>query len=61
MPVFLEAGRRTQRAGTKELIGFPVGQIVGRLNKVRPSKDVVLEKVEEWIETTERMASILKD
>ena len=56
-----EAGRRTQRVGTRELIGFPVGQIVGRLNKVRPTKDVVREMVEEWIDTTERMASILSD
>jgi NAD(P)H-dependent flavin oxidoreductase YrpB (nitropropane dioxygenase family) len=38
-----------------------VGQIVGRLNKVRPTKDVVREMVEEWIDTTERMASILSD
>jgi NAD(P)H-dependent flavin oxidoreductase YrpB (nitropropane dioxygenase family) len=56
-----EAGRRTQRVGNRELIGYPVGQIVGRLNKVRPTKDVMRELVEEWIETTERMASILGD
>jgi NAD(P)H-dependent flavin oxidoreductase YrpB (nitropropane dioxygenase family) len=54
-----EAGQRTQRAGTRELIGFPVGQIVGRMNKVRPSRDLVLEMVEEWIETTERLSSLL--
>jgi NAD(P)H-dependent flavin oxidoreductase YrpB (nitropropane dioxygenase family) len=54
-----EAGRRTQRAHTKELIGYPVGQIVGRMNKVRPSRDLVLEMVEEWIETTEKMSAML--
>ena len=32
-----EAGRRTQRVHAKELVGFPVGQIVGRMNKVRPA------------------------
>jgi len=56
-----EAGRRTQRAHAKDLIGFPVGQIVGRMNKVRPSRDLVLEMVEEWIETTERLSAMLGD
>mgnify|MGYP003119065502 CR=1 FL=1 len=56
-----EAGRRTQRAHAKELIGYPVGQIVGRMNKVRPSKDLVLEMVEEWIETTDKLSSLLAD
>ena len=54
-----EAGRRTQRAHAKELIGYPVGQIVGRMNRVRPSRDLVLEMVEEWIETTERLSALL--
>jgi len=56
-----EAGRRTQRAHAKELIGFPVGQIVGRLDKVRPSRDVVLQMVEEFVDTTERMSAMLSD
>jgi NAD(P)H-dependent flavin oxidoreductase YrpB (nitropropane dioxygenase family) len=56
-----EAGRRTIRAGSRELVGFPVGQIVGRLNKVRPTREVMRDMVEEWIETTQRMASILGD
>jgi NAD(P)H-dependent flavin oxidoreductase YrpB (nitropropane dioxygenase family) len=55
-----EAGRRTQRAHAKELIGFPVGQIVGRLDKVRPSRDVVLEMVEEFVDTTEKMSAMLE-
>jgi len=54
-----EAGRRTIRAGSRELVGFPVGQIVGRLDKVRPTKEVMRDMVEEWIDTTQRMASIL--
>ena len=55
-----EAGRRTQRAHTRELIGFPVGQIVGRLDKVRPTRDVVLDMVQEWIETTEKLCAMLE-
>ncbi|MBU3702366.1 MAG: nitronate monooxygenase [Acidimicrobiia bacterium] len=56
-----EAGRRTIRAGSRELVGFPVGQIVGRLDKVRPTREVMRDMVEEWIDTTQRMALILGD
>lgn len=53
--LFGDASRRISRAHNKELSGFPVGQIVGRLNKVRPTQDVIFEMVEEWIATTERL------
>ncbi len=56
-----EAGRRTIRANSRELVGYPVGQIVGRLDKVRPTKDVMRDMIEEWIDTTQRMAQILGD
>jgi hypothetical protein len=51
--------RRVTRAHTKELSGFPVGQIVGRMNKVRPTHEVVFDIVQEWIATTERLAAML--
>jgi NAD(P)H-dependent flavin oxidoreductase YrpB (nitropropane dioxygenase family) len=54
-----EAARRFMRVNNKELTGFPVGQIVGRLNDVRPTKDVIFEMVEEWIATTERLNTLL--
>ncbi len=54
-----EAARRFMRANNKELTGFPVGQIVGRLNQVRPTKDVMFDMVEEWIATTERLNGLL--
>jgi NAD(P)H-dependent flavin oxidoreductase YrpB (nitropropane dioxygenase family) len=56
-----EAARRISRARNKELSGFPVGQIVGSMNRVRPTKDVMLDLVEEWIEATQRVASLLED
>jgi len=56
-----EAARRISRAHNKELSGFPVGQIVGSMNRVRPTKDVMLDLVEEWIEATQRVASLLED
>lgn len=55
------ASRRFFRAQNKDLSGFPVGQIVGRLNNVRPAKDVILEMVEEWIETTQRLESLIEE
>jgi NAD(P)H-dependent flavin oxidoreductase YrpB (nitropropane dioxygenase family) len=54
-----EMARRVTRAHTKELSGFPVGQIVGRMNKVRPTHEVVFDIVQEWIATTERLAAML--
>jgi NAD(P)H-dependent flavin oxidoreductase YrpB (nitropropane dioxygenase family) len=54
-----EMARRVSRAHTKELSGFPVGQIVGRMNSVRPTHEVIFEIVEEWIATTERLAAML--
>lgn len=56
-----EAARRINRARNKELSGFPVGQIVGRMNQVRPTKDVMLDLVEEWIDATERVSALLGD
>ena len=54
-----EMARRVTRAHNRELSGFPVGQIVGRMNKIRPTQEVVFEIVEEWIATTERMCGLL--
>jgi NAD(P)H-dependent flavin oxidoreductase YrpB (nitropropane dioxygenase family) len=37
-------------------VGFnPVGQIVGRMNKVRKARDVIYDMVQECIEATERL------
>lgn len=52
-----KAMRRIQRSGNKELTGMPVGQIVSRMNQVRPAKDVVYEMVEEYIETMTKLSS----
>ena len=55
------AMRRFTAAGNKELIGMPVGQIVGRMDKVRTAKDVIYEIVEEYIDVTQRLNSALAD
>jgi NAD(P)H-dependent flavin oxidoreductase YrpB (nitropropane dioxygenase family) len=37
----------------------PVGQIVGRMNKVRPVREVIYDLVEECIEASERLARLM--
>jgi hypothetical protein len=38
-----------------------VGQVVGSMNQVRPTRRVVLEMVEEFIDTIERLYGFLED
>ena len=40
---------------SKGVMFNPVGQIVGRMNKIRKTRDVILEMVEEYVDTVERM------
>jgi NAD(P)H-dependent flavin oxidoreductase YrpB (nitropropane dioxygenase family) len=56
--VYARAARRFGRVQKSELAGSPVGQIVGRMNQVRPARDVIFDMVEEWIETTERLKQV---
>jgi NAD(P)H-dependent flavin oxidoreductase YrpB (nitropropane dioxygenase family) len=58
--VHQEASRRFYRAGNRALSGFPVGQIVGSLNQVRPVRDVIFDMVEEWVETTQRLETLIE-
>jgi NAD(P)H-dependent flavin oxidoreductase YrpB (nitropropane dioxygenase family) len=45
----------------RELLGTPVGQIVGRMNQVRSVRDVVYSLVEELVEATERVQAVMGD
>ena len=56
-----ESFRRIVRSGNKDLAGFPVGQIVGSMDRVRPARDVVFDLVNEWIETTQHLSNLLKE
>jgi NAD(P)H-dependent flavin oxidoreductase YrpB (nitropropane dioxygenase family) len=56
--LYAEAAHRFSRARSRDA-GSPVGQIVGRMNTVRRARDVVAEMVQEWLATTEKMASVL--
>ena len=55
------AMQRITRAGNRELLGMPVGQIVSRMNQVRTAKEVVYDMVEEYIDVTERMHGALAE
>ena len=59
-PVCPDGGAGSQ-VGSGDLENLPVGQIVGSMNRVRPTKDVMLDLVEEWIDATQRVASLMED
>ena len=42
---------QTNKPGSDELLGSPVGQVVGQMNERRPAKNVVFDMVNEYIET----------
>ncbi len=47
-------------SGAKELAGTPVGQIVGRMNSVRPARDVIYDMVAEFVEVVTGMSESLR-
>jgi NAD(P)H-dependent flavin oxidoreductase YrpB (nitropropane dioxygenase family) len=47
-------------SGGNELVTYFVGQVVGSMNQVRPTKRVVLEMVEEFIDAVERLHGLLE-
>jgi NAD(P)H-dependent flavin oxidoreductase YrpB (nitropropane dioxygenase family) len=52
---------QTGRPGSAELLGTPVGQIVGMMNDVQSVKQVVQELVTGYIEAVERVSHQLSD
>jgi NAD(P)H-dependent flavin oxidoreductase YrpB (nitropropane dioxygenase family) len=56
-----DAMLRIDRAQNQELSGFPVGQIVGAMNSVRPVRDVMFDLVSETVEAVERLSSTFAD
>ena len=56
-----EAQRRIAKYQAKDLTTMPVGQIVGRMNQVRPVKDVIYDMVEEFVEASEKLGGLLQE
>ena len=42
----------------KDVMFNPVGQIVGRMNAVRPVKDVIYDLVQEYLESVDRLQAL---
>jgi NAD(P)H-dependent flavin oxidoreductase YrpB (nitropropane dioxygenase family) len=56
-----DAQRRIARSDVSELQGIPVGQIVSRMNSIKPAKQVVYEMVEGFAGAAERLAELLEN
>ncbi|HYM14718.1 MAG TPA: nitronate monooxygenase family protein [Dehalococcoidia bacterium] len=48
-----------ERTGAKDLVGTPVGQIVGSMRSARPAREIIYSIVEEYVETVARMNATL--
>jgi NAD(P)H-dependent flavin oxidoreductase YrpB (nitropropane dioxygenase family) len=53
-----EAHARIMRSAGPEVVAMPVGQIVGRLNEVRPVAEVMAGLIGELDETLERLGKL---
>lgn len=53
-----EAHQRIDRAGNSKVVAMPVGQIVGRMNEIRPVADVVDELVTGFDEAVSRLEKL---
>ncbi|NPC96265.1 nitronate monooxygenase family protein [Nocardioides sp. zg-DK7169] len=53
-----EAHNRITASGDPDVISMPIGQIVGRMNEVRPVADVMADLVAEYDATVARLASL---
>ena len=53
-----DAHNRMNEHGDPDVISMPVGQIVGRMNEVRPVADVMAELVRDYEAAVERLLKI---
>jgi NAD(P)H-dependent flavin oxidoreductase YrpB (nitropropane dioxygenase family) len=47
-----------ERSRARELVGTPVGQIVGQMNHVRPAREVVYELVDECLDAMQKLGGM---
>ena len=43
----------------RELVGMPVGQIVGRMKQVRPAHEVIFQIIDEFVDAVQRLDGTL--
>jgi len=53
-----DAHNRINAAGDPDVVSMPVGQVVGRMNEVRPVADVIASLVSEYDEAVKRLESL---
>ena len=56
-----DAQRRINKFQVKELTTMPVGQIVGRMNKVRPVRDVIYDLVDAFVEASLKREKLVEE
>jgi NAD(P)H-dependent flavin oxidoreductase YrpB (nitropropane dioxygenase family) len=56
-----DAQRRINKFNVKELTTMPVGQIVGRMNTVRPVRDVMFDLVDEFVEASQKLEKLVEE
>ena len=56
-----DAMRRINKFNVKELTTMPVGQIVGRMNNVRPVRDVMFDLVDEFVESSQKLEKLVEE
>jgi len=49
-----------ESSGAKELVGTPIGEIVGRINSVRPVREIMYDLVNECVDTLARMGAMVQ-
>ncbi len=50
---------RKPGAKARELVGMPVGQVVGRMHEEKSSAEVIYELIDEFVETVDRLQGML--
>ena len=51
---------RNPNSKARELVGMPVGQVVGRMNEVKKSSELIYEIIEEFIDTVQRLDGLME-
>lgn len=59
--LYSEYTERARKAGVWDLVGGPVGQGVSRMTAIKSCGQIVLDIVEEYVETLDRLASLRDD
>ncbi len=54
-----DAYHRINKFQIPELVGAPVGQVVGSMNKRKPVKEVIFEMVEQFVETSQSLEKLI--